>query len=78
MFKCAKCETLERENQFLRDQNEKLLDRCMALADARAYAAVRVVPEDDNTFYGGGDDEMIDYNEYGQKVIVKKVDPEVQ
>ena len=77
MFKRSKCELLERENTHLREQNEKLLDRCMALADARAFAAVRVSPVDDDTFYGGGKDEFIEHDQYGQRVIRVESKPEV-
>jgi hypothetical protein len=71
MFKCEKCETLEKEVAFLRDTNAKLVDRIMALADAKAYSAVNSSVVEGKDYFGGGDDEMIAYNEYGQKILVK-------
>lgn len=71
MFKCEKCETLEKEVAFLREANAKLVDRIMALADAKAYSAVTTSVEKGSDYFGGGEDEQIAFNEYGQRILVK-------
>jgi hypothetical protein len=72
MFKCDRCTALQSEVEHLRAQNKDLLDRCMALADARAFAAVRCDPVESPEYFGGGDDDLIAYDEFGQRVIVKQ------
>ena len=71
MFKCARCVVLEAEVLHLRDQNEKLVDRLMAMADAKAYGAIHT-PLESEGFYGGKDDEMIDYDLDGQRIVTKR------
>ena len=71
MFDCEKCKRLENEVNFLRETHAKLVDRIMALADAKAYGAVNSSVVEGKDFFGGGDDECYAINEYGQKVLVK-------
>ena len=72
MFDCKSCELLKNENSFLREQVKALQDRLMALADTSAFRAVTNKPVEMNSaYFGGGDDDMIAYNEYGERVIVK-------
>lgn len=71
MFNCDKCEIYKAEVAYLREMNKSLQDRLMALADAKAYGAVSTVFEGNPKEYYGTDDEVIEYNEYGQKVTVK-------
>lgn len=71
MFDCKNCETLQKEVDFLRETNAKLVDRVMALADAKAYNAVNHSVESGEGFFGGGADEYYAFNELGQKVLVK-------
>lgn len=72
MFKCSKCEALQDENKFLREQMKALTDRLMAIASPQAYGAI-YAPIASNEFYGGDEDEMIAYSPYGEKITVKKV-----
>jgi len=80
MFKCKGCESLKEEIQFLREQNKGLTDRLTAIADVRAYSAVslnsgRVDPKD---YYGNEEDEFIEADQFGARMIVKKnTEPEV-
>ncbi len=74
MFRCQKCEVMEKELIYLREQNEKLTNKLLAVADVRAYTAVQFGngqyrPED---YYGNDQDELIEYDDLGQKVIVKR------
>jgi hypothetical protein len=72
MFDCKSCELLKNENSFLREQVKALQDRLMALADTNAYKAVTAKPlENNSAYFGGGDDDVISYNEYGERIIVK-------
>lgn len=71
MFKCQKCEALEAEIAFLRDTNSKLIDRLVAMANPIAYQAVNPQAFDPKDYYGNEYDEMIEFDEFGQKVIAK-------
>lgn len=72
MFKCQKCEAYEAEIAFLRDTNSKLTDRLVAVANPVAYQAVNPQEFDPKDYYGNEHDEMIDFDEFGQKIIVKR------
>lgn len=82
MFGCKKCQALEDEVKFLREtneklraSNEKLVDRLMAVADVKAFAAVEAVStrgNGDSRFYGGPNDEMIEHDEVGRTVLVQE------
>lgn len=80
MFSCSKCVLLQEEIKFLRETNQKLTDRLIAMANPQAYAAVQFNPQgfDPSEFYGGEHDEMVGHNELGQKIIYKKKEPETQ
>jgi hypothetical protein len=72
MFHCKKCEIYKAEVAYLREMNKSLQDRLMALADAKAYGAVSApLFTEDPKGYFGTDDEVVEYNEYGQKITVK-------
>lgn len=71
MFNCDKCEILKAEVAYLRQLNTTLTDRLVALADAKAYGAVTTVFEGDPKDYYGAGDEVVTYNDYGEKVMVK-------
>jgi len=71
MFKCSKCEVLEKEVAFLRDTNAKLVDRIIALSNMQVYGAVTASVDGGKDYFGGGDDEVITYDEYGQRMITK-------
>lgn len=75
MTACPQCKALNEEVAFLRN----LADRLLKLANVSAMQAVR--PEayadkstfDPQEYYGtSGSDEVWDYNEFGQKVLVKR------
>lgn len=72
MFKCSKCEAQENEISFLREEIRRLTDRLIAMANPIAYQAVNQSGRDSSEFYGFDTDEMISYNEFGQKIIVTK------
>ena len=71
MFSCEKCKTLEGEVAHLREQNSKLMDRLVALVDARAYGAIHTELMPSKEYFGGGDDEILEFNELGQEVARK-------
>lgn len=73
MFKCDKCRTLEESLIFERSRNKDLMDRLMALADARAFQAVKIGNQEyDPSEYFGGDSDVTEVrNEFGEKVMVK-------
>lgn len=73
MFKCEKCLALESALAFERARNKDLMDRLMALADARAYQAVKFdyTASDASNYYGGDDDMTEMRNEFGEKILVK-------
>ena len=71
MFKCKECQILKDEIAYLREQNKSLQDRLIALTDLRAYGAVTAPATEDKDFYGF-EDPVFDYDDYGQKIIVKE------
>lgn len=71
MFKCIKCEALMDENKFLREQTRALTNQIIALSNPQTYGILNPIAPSDE-FYGGENDEMVTYNEYGEKIIVKK------
>lgn len=72
MFKCQKCEALEAEIAFLRETNSKLTDRLVAVASPLAYQAINPTAYDERDYYGNEHDEMIEFDEFGQKIILKR------
>lgn len=61
------------EVAFLREQLKTMTDRLTAIADARAFQAVRSGPVDVTQFYGSSpNDQYISYNDMGQKVLFEK------
>jgi hypothetical protein len=72
MLNCKKCETLETALEFERERNKELLDRLMALVDARAYQAVKFDTSSISDDYYGGDGEVQQVrNEFGEPVFMK-------
>lgn len=73
MFKCEKCPSLESALAFERERNKDLMDRLMALADTRAFQAVKFdyQPGNSTDYYGGGDDLTEAKNEFGERVLIK-------
>jgi len=74
MFECKSCETLKGEVVFLREQLKAMTDRLVALANPLALQAVnplvQIAPDD---FYGtSSQDEVIQYDVYGQKMFSKR------
>ena len=69
MFDCQKCSLLKEVLEYEREKNRQLLDRLLGPSQAS-------VPKgfDPKDYYGGGNDEMIEYDEYGQKIIVTRKD----
>lgn len=72
MFKCEKCKALEAEVKFLREQNTKLTDRLSAIADARAFVMAGQPASSSGDYYGSGDDELVAYSDWGEKIVCKK------
>lgn len=80
MFDCKSCKTLEQEVKFLREQVKAMTDRLVVLANPLALQALnptmQIAPED---FYGtSSQDEVISYNEYGEKILVKRTEVKQQ
>lgn len=73
MFKCEKCVSLESALAFERERNKDLIDRLMALADARAFQAVKFdsQPGNPSDYYGGGNDLVEVKNEFGERILIK-------
>ncbi len=71
MFKCQKCLAQESEIQYLRERCQRLEDRLVAIADARAFGLVTAEPSDGD-YYGDGDDYLLSYDADGREVMVKK------
>jgi len=72
MFSCNKCQTfkvLSEALEFERQRNKELQDRLVALADAKAYHSITYM---NNQGYSSDDDEYIDYDDFGQEILVKK------
>ncbi len=77
MFDCKKCESLEAEVAHLRGQAStlqeqigKLVDRLLAVTAPHALVDWNPIkPSDPKDYYGGGDDEMIEYDEFGQAFV---------
>lgn len=69
--KCAKCPDKEEQIAYLREELRKTTDRLLAATSLQTFQAISLsAPSGD--FYGGDDDEMIEYNHMGQKVLVTK------
>lgn len=65
--------------QKLIEANERLSDKILALADARAYQAVHYDPPNPEDYYGGPQDEIISYDEHGGEVIhMRQNEPEME
>ncbi len=72
MFDCKKCEVLQEEIKFLREQNQKLTDHALVSKNGHAFAAIQK-NENPEEFYGSSsNDEYIGYDNFGQKVLLKK------
>lgn len=73
MFDCKNCKTLEDEVKFLRAQLSSMTDRLVAIASPGALQAVNQSQFVADDFYGtSSQDEVISYNNYGEKVLVKR------
>lgn len=80
MFDCKKCEVLTSEVKSLREmvsklqeQNGKLTDRLIAITAPEALVMMREEkPYNPSDYYGNDDDEMVTYDEFGQRVVVAK------
>lgn len=80
MFDCKKCEVLASEVNSLREmisklqeQNGKLVDRLIAVTTPDALAMLNPVkPYDPKEYYGNEGDEVVAYDEFGQRVVVVK------
>lgn len=75
MFKCRTCKTLTNEVAFLREQVKSMTDRLVALANPAALQALGFSQRlEENDFYGTSEqDEVIEYDNYGQRILTKRV-----
>jgi len=71
MFKCENCQILSKLLQDVTDTNAKLHEELVSLVKSHLHKPVFFQSGDDAEYYGV-DDEMVAYNEFGEKVIVKK------
>ena len=76
MFGCKECEILKEQIAHLRKENSKLIDRGMALADARAYNLVKKPELDSTKYYTAKDAEPEFYDDLGRELVVKKAEDE--
>jgi hypothetical protein len=71
MFDCKRCEQMKDEIKFLREQNQKLTDHALVAKNGHAFASLK--PANPQDYYGSSqDDEYVAYDEFGQKVLMKK------
>lgn len=68
MVRCQKCEVLSEEIKFLRQQNKSLTDRLAMIAYPAGFAGRQYNASD---YVGGGGDQYVGYDEYGQRVILE-------
>lgn len=73
MFDCKRCDALQSEVEFLREQLKSMTDRLTAIASTRAFEAVRLDRSNTEEFYGSSSqDQYVHYNEFGDKVLLEK------
>lgn len=77
MFNCKGCELLRDEVKHLREVNQKLTDRIVAITSPSAYGAINQDGYNPNDYYGSDGDEFVEYDQFGQKVLCRK-DPIVK
>lgn len=73
MAKCKSCAVLAEQVKWLREQNQNLADRLMAMSNPQVLPAFR---QDANPemFYGSSEEDQVSaYDEFGQLVSVDKV-----
>jgi len=71
--RCPKCQTLESEVAFLREELKRLTDRLLAVTQPQAYQAIHYPAMNQEDTYGSDEDDIIEYGIYGQRLIrVKK------
>lgn len=68
MFNCSKCEVLNDEVKFLREQVKGLTDRLAELAGSVGRSAQNL---DGQGYFGDGNDQYVAYNDIGQKVLLE-------
>ena len=71
---CKKCQSLEEQVRFLREANEKLTQALIAMKDKPAFASVHAAngQHDTSGYYGGENDDLIEYDEFGREILVKR------
>lgn len=76
MFDCKTCETLSDEVKFLREQLKAMTDRLVALTNPLALQVLSPLPQyNPDDFHGTSQmDEMIEYDDYGQRILKKRID----
>ena len=72
MFKCRACELLHEEVKHLRETNQKLTDQLIAISSPQAYGALQSGPFNPDNYYGNDGDEFVEFDQFGQKVLVKR------
>lgn len=73
MFSCKGCELLKEDIKHLREVNEKLTDRLVAIASPRAYGVLQADKDyNPNDYYGSDGDEFVEHDQFGQKILVRK------
>lgn len=74
MFECKACEAKDDEIRFLREQNKALTDKVTAIADIRAFEAVKFDRSDTDYYGSSPDDCYVGYDDMGRSVLMKKAD----
>ena len=80
MFECKSCKALlmgidllKQENSHLKETNKKLTDQVIILSNQQAYNILELPPTGKlEDYYGNEHDELIEYDDFGQKVLVKR------
>lgn len=75
-MKCDNCEVrklLTEALEYERERNRELQERLMAVANPMAYQSFHSpnnIPSD--KYFGVGSEEYVEFDDFGQKIIVKK------
>lgn len=67
IFRCKMCEVLERQLAQVQAQNERLMGRLLEHLPQGAAPLPQTV-SDSPDYYGGGEDEQIDFDDFGQRI----------
>lgn len=70
MFECKHCQLLKNLLDDERVRNHELQTQLLMFVRANLHKPVTVAMADESEYYGV-DDDMVEYNEFGDKIVVK-------